>query len=104
MLIMRDMRNFYGVVAMKTRMILMSSLGVTDMAYEHIARKISAEIPFSAHVNDNPVLEVLEDRQMKPISELEEQGFELVAVLPNRTGGLSTGIFKRYIQEDTIDL
>lgn len=74
------------------------------MAWEHIARKISAEVPFSAHVNSDPVLEVVDNYQLKPISVLEEQGFELIAVLPNHTGGLSTGIFKRYIQEDSIDL
>ena len=74
------------------------------MPWEHIARKISAEIPFGAHIHSDPGLDVVDNYQLKPISALEEQGFELVAVLPNHTGGLSTGIFKRYIQEDSIDL
>jgi hypothetical protein len=70
------------------------------MPWHHIARKVCAEIPLGRS-NDNPELEVLVDGRLKPIAVLEEQGFEMVNILPDQAGGgLPIGIFKRFIESE----
>jgi hypothetical protein len=67
------------------------------MPWEHIARKIHLADPRS--VLENPTIEVYEHGACRPIGELEEQGYEMIAVLPNSNGDLPMGIFKRFVEE-----
>jgi hypothetical protein len=68
------------------------------MPWEHITRKIIGESPIGG---GDPELKYVENGQLKPIQELEAQNFEMVSVLPDQAGGgLPTGIFKRFVQEE----
>jgi hypothetical protein len=67
------------------------------MSWEHIARKLSTASR-TGRSSESPDLQYLEDGRFKPIKELEKQGYEMIAVIPDHVGGtLSTAIFKRFV-------